>query len=295
MTTRPGGELMLAPDMILSRIGLGTMQLAGPGVWGPPRDPDVAAQVLRDAVDAGVTHLDTADFYGPHTVTELIRRALHPYPSDLRIVTKVGFRRGPDRAWLPASEPAQIVADVHDNLRRLGVDTLDIVNLRAGDATAVRPSQSVTAAFTALAALREQGLVRHLGVSNVTKDQLNEAQTIAPVVCVQNAYGPAHRGDDALVDRCAATGIAYVPFFPLAGLDGQGAEQLRDRASELGVGVRQAALAWLLQRSPTMLPIPGTSNPAHLRDNLAAGELGRVSQIGGPGCAMLDRCRVPLS
>ncbi|ALE86645.1 oxidoreductase [Pseudonocardia sp. HH130629-09] len=273
MTTRPGGELALAPDLVLSRLGLGTMQLAGPGVWGPPTDPDAAARVLRDAVDAGVTHLDTADFYGPHVVTELLRRTLHPYPDDLRIATKVGFRRGPDRSWQPAPGPDQLVADVHDNLRRLRVDALDLVNLRVGDATAVRPGRSLAAGFTALAELQQQGLVRHLGVSNVTAGQLDEARTIAPVVCVQNAYGPAHRDEDPLVDRCAAEGIAYVPFFPLAGLDGPSGAPLRRTAAALGVSTARVALAWLLQRSPTMLPIPGTSRPEHLHDNLAAGEL----------------------
>lgn len=275
MTTRPGGELVLAPDLVLSRLGLGTMQLAGPGVWGPPTDPDAAVRVLRDAVDAGVTHIDTADFYGPHVVTELLRRTLHPYPDGLRIATKVGFRRGGDRSWLPAPEPAQLVDDVHDNLRRLGVAALDLVNLRVGDATAVRPGQSVAAGFTALAELQQRGLIRHLGVSNVTPDQLDEARAIAPVVCVQNAYGPAHRDDDPLVDRCAAEGIGYVPFFPLAGLDGPTGAPLRRTAAALGVSPARAALAWLLQRSPTMLPIPGTSRPEHLRDNLAAGGLAR--------------------
>ena len=259
--------LHLADDLVLTRMGYGAMQLAGPGVFGPPRDRDAAIAVLRAAVDAGVTHIDTSDFYGPHVVNQIIREALHPYPEALRIVTKVGARRPADGSWLPAQSPAELASAVEDNLRNLGVDALDVVNLR------VMEDGSVAERFAALAALRDQGKIRHLGVSNATAEQLAEARTIAPVVCVQNEYNLAHRGDDALVDACAADGIAYVPFFPLGGFSPLQSGRLDAVAAQLGATPMQVALAWLLHRSPTILLIPGTSSLDHLRENLAAADV----------------------
>jgi pyridoxine 4-dehydrogenase len=259
--------LHLADDLVLTRMGYGAMQLAGPGVFGPPRDRDVAVAVLRAAVDAGVTHIDTSDFYGPHVVNEIIREALHPYPESLRIVTKVGARRPADGSWQPAQSPAELTAAVEDNMRNLGVDALDVVNLRVMDAS------SLAGRFAALAALRDQGKIRHLGVSNATAEQVAEARTIAPVACVQNEYNLAHRGDDALVDACAADGIAYVPFFPLGGFSPLQSGRLDAVAARLGATPMQVALAWLLHRSPTILLIPGTSSLEHLRENLAAADV----------------------
>ncbi|MGO1051465.1 oxidoreductase [Crossiella sp. CA198] len=267
-----GGHLTLAGDLTLSRLGYGAMQLAGPGVWGPPSDPAEAVAVLREAVRLGVTHIDTSDFYGPHTVNQVIREALHPYPETLRIVTKVGARRGADKSWIMNREPADLVAQVHDNLRNLGVDVLDVVNLRVGASAGPVPG-SIAEAFTAVAQLQEKGLIRHLGVSSVTPEQLDEARAIAPVVCVQNQYNIAHRVDDALVDRCAELGIAYVPFFPLGGFSPLQSQVLDQVAARVGASARQVALAWLLRRSPAILLIPGTSSVAHLRENLAAGEI----------------------
>ncbi|RTL68503.1 MAG: oxidoreductase [Pseudonocardiaceae bacterium] len=267
--TAPGGTLALTPDLVLSRVGYGAMQLAGPGVMGPPRDKDTAVAVLRAAVELGVTHLDTSDFYGPVTVNELIREALHPYPADLRIVTKVGFRRGPGGSWDPAASRDELVTAVHDNLRHLGVDALDVMNLRiAGDDRA-----PVADRLGVLAELREQGLVRHLGLSNVSVEQVAQAREVTPIVCVQNMYNLVHRGDDALVDLCADAGIAYVPFFPLGGFSPLQAGVLDDVAARVGASAQQVALAWLLQRSPTILLIPGTSSPVHLRENLAAADV----------------------
>jgi pyridoxine 4-dehydrogenase len=266
--TLPGGYLTVAEGLEPSRMGYGAMQLAGPGVWGPPSDREQAVAVLREAVELGITHIDTSDFYGPYTVNELIREALHPYPETLRIVTKVGARRGSDRSWLPALSRDELVAAVHENLDHLGLDVLDVVNLR------VRETEgSIAEPFEVLASLREQGLIRHLGVSGVSAGQLDEARAIAPVVCVQNYYNVAHREDDALVDRCAELGIAYVPFFPLGGFSPLQSGALDDVAARLDATPMQVALAWLLRRSPAILLIPGTSSVAHLRENVAAASL----------------------
>ena len=255
------------------RMGYGAMQLAGPGVFGPPRDHGAAIAVLREAVASGVNHIDTSDFYGPHVTNKLIREALHPYAADLTIVTKVGAVRGADGSWNPAQSPAELTQAVHDNLANLGVDALDVVNLRVmGDVHA--PSEgSLAVQFTALAGLQQQGLIRHLGVSNVTAGQIAEARGIAPVVCVQNHYNLAHRDDDALIDALGRDGIAYVPFFPLGGFTPLQSTILSDVAVEMGRTPMQVALAWLLQRAPNILLIPGTSSVAHLRENLAAAEL----------------------
>jgi aryl-alcohol dehydrogenase-like predicted oxidoreductase len=271
-TPLPGGSLRLADDLTLSRMGYGTMQLAGPGVWGPPRDHGEAIAVLREAVDRGITHIDTADYYGPRVTNDLIREALHPYPEDLHIVTKVGARRAPDKSWLPALSREELTSAVRDNLDRLGLDALDVVNLRVGGMD--RPtSGSIAEPFAVLAELREQGLIRHLGVSTVSAEQLTEARSIAPVVCVQNAYNLADRSDDELVDRCAREGIAYTPFFPLGGFTPLQSTVLDRVAARVGVSPRQVALAWLLQHSPTILLIPGTSSLAHLRENIDAADL----------------------
>lgn len=260
-------------DRIVNRMGYGAMQLAGPGVFGPPRDRDAALAVLRAAVEAGVNHIDTSDFYGPHLTNQIIREALHPYSDDLVIVTKVGAVRGDDASWLPAQSPVQLTQAVHDNLRNLGLEQIDVVNLRLmGDVHA--PSEgSLEEQFTALAQLREQGLIRHLGLSNVTATQVAEAQRIAPVVCVQNQYNLVHREDDALVDALAAQGIAYVPFFPLGGFSPIQSDALSGIAARLGASPLQVALAWLLARSPNLLLIPGTSSVAHLAENLASERL----------------------
>jgi pyridoxine 4-dehydrogenase len=267
-TSLPGGSLKLAEDLTLSRVGYGAMQLAGPGVWGPPQDRDEAIAVLRTAVELGVTHIDTADYYGPYTVNELIHEALHPYPDTLHIATKVGARRAWDRSWPPALSRHALIAAVHDNLDRLGLDVLDMVNLRVGGVLEPTPG-SLAEPFTVLAELREQGLIRHLAVSGVSSEQLTEAQSIAPVVSVQNFYNLAHRGDDDLVDRCAREGIAYSPFFPLGGFSPVQSDVLDRVAARLEATPFQVALAWLLQRSPTTLLIPGTSSVAHLRQNIA--------------------------
>jgi pyridoxine 4-dehydrogenase len=267
----PGGTIKLADDLVVSRMGFGAMQLAGPGVTGPPRDRDQALAVLREAVNLGVTHIDTSDFYGPFVVNELIREALHPYPADLRIVTKVGARRGQDGSWNTALEPDDLKAAVRENLEHLGVDVLDVVNLRlSAHGTG---EESVAEPFGALAELQKEGLIRHLGLSEATDAQLTEAQAIAPVVTVQNLYNLADRHDDAMVDRCAAEGIAYAAYFPLGGFSPLQSETLNDVAGRLGVSAHQVALAWLLQRSPAIALIPGTSSLAHLRDNMAAADL----------------------
>lgn len=270
--TTPGGVLTLAPDFAISRMGFGAMQLAGPNVFGPPRDRDQALAVLREVVDLGITHIDTSDYYGPTVVNELIREALHPYPADLRIVTKIGARRDSEGAWLPSLDAASLERQVHENLEHLGVEALDAVNLRLatfeGDS-----DESLAEPFAALAALREQGLIRHLGISGASVAQLAEAQSIAPVVTVQNLYNVAHRRDDAMVDRCAAEGIAYAAFFPLGGILPLQAETLAKVAARLDATPHQVALAWLLQRSPTIALIPGTSSLAHLRENVTAADL----------------------
>ncbi|HEX6521072.1 MAG TPA: oxidoreductase [Streptosporangiaceae bacterium] len=267
----PGGALRLADDLVISRMGFGTMQLAGPGVFGPPKDRDQALAVLREAVGMGITHIDTSDFYGPVVVNELIREALHPYPADLRIVTKVGARRGQDGSWNPSLEPADLKAAVHENLEHLGLDVLDVVNLRLAEHGA--PDDSIAEQFGALAELREQGLIRHLGLSAASDAQLTEAQAIAPVVTVQNLYNLANRADDTLVDRCAAENIAYAAYFPLGGFTPLQSATLSGVAERIGASPQQVALAWLLRRSPTMALIPGTSSVAHLRENVAAADL----------------------
>ena len=267
----PGGTLRLADDLVLSRMGFGAMQLAGPGVFGPPRDRDQALVVLREAVETGVTHIDTSDFYGPVVVNELIREALYPYPADLRIVTKVGARRGADGSWRPSLDPADLKAQVRENLAHLGVDALDVVNLRlSAHGTGEEP---IAEPFGALAELQKEGLIRHLGLSEASDTQLTEAQAIAPVVTVQNLYNVANRRDDAMVDRCAAEGIAYAAYFPLGGFTPLQSAALDGVAARLGASPPQVALAWLLRRSPAMVLIPGTSSLAHLRENIAAAGL----------------------
>ncbi len=261
------------------RIGYGAMQLAGPGVWGPPKDPDGAIAVLREAVAAGVNHIDTSDYYGPHTTNQIIREALHPYPSGLVIVTKIGGRRPPDKSWQPAISPDDLTAAVHDNLRNLGLDALDIVNYRVMGSGLGTAEGSIAEQVTVLADLRQKGLIRHIGVSNATAAQIAEAQRITEIVCVQNHYNLAHRQDDALIDDLARQGIAYVPFFPLGGFTPLQSSSLSDIAVRLGATPMQVALAWLLHRSPNILLIPGTSSIAHLRENLAAGQLTLSPQI----------------
>jgi len=260
-------------DRTVNRMGYGAMQLAGPGVFGPPKDRDQALAVLREAVASGVNHIDTSDFYGPYVVNQLIREALHPYSKDLVIVTKVGALRGTDGSWNPAQSPAQLESAVHDNLRNLRVDAIDVVNLRiTGDIH--EPSEgSIGERFAALAELQRKGLIRHLGLSNVTAAQIAEARSIAPVLCVQNFYNLVHRHDDALIDDLGRTGIAYVPFFPLGGFSPLQSETLSTVAKRLGATPMQVALAWLLHRAPNILLIPGTSSLAHLRENLAAVEI----------------------
>lgn len=267
----PGGRLTLADDMVISRMGFGAMQLAGPGVFGPPKDRQSALAVLRLAVDLGITHIDTSDFYGPVVVNEIIREALHPYPADLRIVTKVGARRGEDGSWRPALAPADLRAQVRENLVHLGVDVLDGVNLRVSAES--DGHDSVAEQFGTLAEMQKEGLIRHLGISAASDSQLTEAMAIAPVVTVQNLYNVASREDDALVDRCAAENIAYAAFFPLGGFTPLQSATLNAVADSLGATPHQVALAWLLQRSATMALIPGTSSLAHLRENVAAASL----------------------
>jgi pyridoxine 4-dehydrogenase len=262
-------------SLTVQRIGYGAMQLAGPGVWGPPKDPDGAVAVLREAVAAGVNHIDTADFYGPHVTNGIIKEALHPYPTELVIVTKLGARRPTAESWQPANSPQDLIAGVHDNLRTLGLDALDIVNYRAmGGGAGHGPAEgSIAEQVTALADLRRQGLIRHIGLSNVTAAQVAEARAITDIVCVQNQYNLAQRHDDALIDDLARQGIAYVPFFPLGGFSPLQSSTLSDVAGRLEATPMQVALAWLLHRSPNILLIPGTSSVAHLRENLAAGQV----------------------
>jgi len=260
-------------DRSVSRMGYGAMQLAGPGVFGPPKDRNQALAVLREAVASGVNHIDTSDFYGPYVVNQLIREALHPYPKDLVIVTKVGAIRGADGSWNPAQSPAELESAVHDNLHHLGVDTIDVVNLRITGAVHEPSEGSIGERFAALAELQRKGLIRHLGLSNVTAAQVAEARGIAPVVCVQNHYNLVHRHDDALLDDLGRDGIAYVPFFPLGGFSPLQSETLSTVAKRLGATPMQLTLAWLLHRAPNILLIPGTSSLAHLRENLAAAEI----------------------
>ena len=257
----------------VNRMGYGAMQLAGPGVFGPPKDPEVAIAVLREAVALGVNHIDTADFYGPHVTNQLIRKTLHPYADDLVIVTKVGAKRGADASWHPAQSPEELVRAVHDNLRNLGVDVLEVVNLRAWGNMHAPGEESIEEQFTALAELQRQGLIRHLGLSNVTAAQVKQAQGIAEVVCVQNHYNLSHRNDEQLIADLGKQGIAYVPFFPLGGFTPLQSDTLASVAQRMGASELCVALAWLLQRAPNMLLIPGTSSVAHLRENLTAREL----------------------
>jgi len=271
--TTPGGTLTLADDLTISRMGYGAMQLAGPNVFGPPKDRAEAVAVLREAVERGITHIDTSDYYGPAVVNEIIREALHPYPADLRIVTKVGSRRGDDGSWNVSRDPQDLKAQVHENLQHLGVDTLDVVNLRLGTNEGQTVEEPIGDMFGALAELQKEGLIRHLGLSAASDAQLTEAQAIAPVVTMQNLYNLANRQDDALVERCAAENIAFTPFFPLGGFSPLQSQTLTDVAARLDVSPQQVALAWLLQRSATIALIPGTSSRAHLRQNIAAADL----------------------
>jgi pyridoxine 4-dehydrogenase len=268
-----GGNFTLpGTSKTVRRMGYGAMQLAGPGVFGPPRDADAAVAVLREAVAAGVNHIDTSDFYGPHVTNQIIRRALHPYPEELLIVTKVGARRGADKSWIPALSRQDLINAVDDNLRNLGVEILDVVNLRVGGVE--EPSEgSIAEPLGALIELKRAGLIRHVGLSNVTSTQLKDAQAMTEIVCVQNYYNIAHRDDDMFIDNLARQGIAYVPFFPLGGFNPLQSTALDSVANSLGATPMQVALAWLLRRSPNILLIPGTSSVQHLRENLAAAAL----------------------
>ena len=275
MTTQAdlGGTFTLpSTSTTVNRMGYGAMQLAGPQVWGPPHDVDGALAVLRKAIDSGVNHIDTSDFYGPHVTNQLIKQALHPYADGLVIVTKVGARRGDDKSWIHALSRQELIDAVHDNLRNLGLNALDVVNLRVGGITGPEEG-SIEAPLTVLAELKQQGLIRHLGLSNVSSKQLTEAQAISEIVCVQNFYNVAHRSDDGLIDDLARQGIAYVPFFPLGGFTPLQSSVLDTAAASLESTPMQIALAWLLQRSPNILLIPGTSSVEHLRENLKAATL----------------------
>src|SRR3984957_20597111 len=288
-TVNQSGTFTLGGDRSVKRLRYGAMQLAGPGVFGPSKDPEAALSVLREAVASGVNHIDTSDFYGPHVTNQLIREALSPYPDDLVIVTKVGAVRGADASWNPALTPADLTAAVHDNLRNLGLEVLDVVNLRVGGVHG--PSDApIEEQFTTLAELQQKGLIRHLGLSNVTSAQIDQAHAIAPVVCVQNLYNLARRDDDALIDQLAGKGVAYVPFFPLGGFFPLQSAALSDVAARLGAKPMQIALAWLLHRAPNILLIPGTSSLDHLRENLKVAEialpasaLAELEAIGGSG------------
>ncbi|MEZ0106188.1 pyridoxine 4-dehydrogenase [Catenulispora sp. EB89] len=271
LSSLPGGTWTLG-DLTVTRFGYGAMQLAGPGVMGPPADPDGALAVLREAVDLGITHIDTADAYGPQVTNRLIREALHPYPEALHIVTKVGATRDAQGGWPPAREPEALRRAVHENLETLGLDALDVVNLRLGNAQGPQPG-SLAEAFAALVDLQQQGLIRHLGVSNATAEQVAEARAIAPIVCVQNMYNLAYRHDDELIETLAVAGIAYVPFFPLGGFSPLQSSALSAVADRLGSTPMSVALAWLLRRSPNILLIPGTSSAAHLRENITGAGL----------------------
>jgi pyridoxine 4-dehydrogenase len=277
--TELGGSFqLLGTSLTVNRTGYGAMQLAGPQVWGPPRDVKAAIAVLRLAVAAGVNHIDTSDFYGPHVTNQIIKQALHPYPDGLVIVTKVGAKRGEDKSWLHALSRQELIDGIHHNLRNLGLDALDVVNLRVGGIT--EPSEgSIEEPLTVLAELKGQGLIRHIGVSNVTSEQLAEAQTITAIVCVQNFYNVAQRKDDGFIDDLAKQGIAYVPFFPLGGFSPLQSSKLDAVAASLQRTPMQVALAWLLQRSPNILLIPGTSSIAHLRENLNAATLGLPPEL----------------
>ncbi|WP_199523560.1 aldo/keto reductase family oxidoreductase [Micromonospora craterilacus] len=282
-TSLPGGTWTLG-DLTVTRFGYGAMQLAGPWVMGPPADHDGALAVLREAVELGITHIDTADAYGPHVTNLLIREALHPYPASLHIVTKVGANRDQQGGWPPARDPESLRRSVHENLENLGLDVLGLVNLRLGNAEGPQPG-SVAEAFETLVELQQQGLIRHLGLSNATPEQVAEAQTIAPIVCVQNMYNLAHRQDDKLIDALADQGIAYVPFFPLGGFSPLQSSVLSTVAARLEAAPMSVALAWLLQRSPNILLIPGTSSTTHLRENIAGAGL----SVSNDDLAELDK------
>jgi pyridoxine 4-dehydrogenase len=270
--TLPGGAFTMAEGLTVTRMGYGAMQLAGPGVFGPPKDRDAATAVLREAVELGITHIDTSDYYGPHITNQIIKEALHPYPDELRIVTKVGALRDANGGWPHALSPEQLRQAVHDNLDRLALDALDVVNLRVGGFDSPEPG-SLAEPFGALAQLQQEGLIKHLGVSTVSAEQIAEAQSIASIVCVQNFYNIANRADDALIDSLAAQGIAYVPYFPLGGFSPLQSGAMEAVAVRLGATPMAVALAWLLQRSPNILLIPGTSSVAHLRDNIKGAAL----------------------
>jgi aryl-alcohol dehydrogenase-like predicted oxidoreductase len=286
-TTLPGGTFTMAGDLTVTRMGYGAMQLAGPHVFGPPKDRDAAIAVLREAVRLGITHIDTSDYYGPYVTNQIINEALHPYPAVLHIVTKVGALRDAEGGWPQALAPEQLRQAVHDNLDHLGLDALDVVNLRVGGLDSPTPG-SIAEPFTALAQLQQEGLIKHLGLSTVNAEQIAEAQSIAPVVCVQNFYNVANRADDQLIDSLAAQGIAYVPYFPLGGFSPLQSTELKTVATRLGVTPMAIALAWLLHRSPNILLIPGTSSVAHLRENVAgaaialsADDLAELNSIAG--------------
>jgi pyridoxine 4-dehydrogenase len=278
-STNLGGNFTLpGTSMSLNRMGYGAMQLAGPQVWGPPRDVDGAIAVLREAVAGGVNHIDTSDFYGPHVTNQIIQQALHPYPDGLVIVTKVGARRGEDKSWIHALSRQELIDAVHDNLQNLGLDRLEVVNLRVGGV--MGPSEgAIEEPLTVIAELKRQGLIRYLGLSNVSPEQLAEAQTITEIVCVQNLYNVAHRNDDVFIDDLAQQGVAYVPFFPLGGFSPLQSSALDAAAASLQATPMQVALAWLLQRSPNILLIPGTSSLGHLRENLRAATLELPAQM----------------
>ena len=270
--TLPGGTFTMAGDLTVTRTGYGAMQLAGPGVFGPPGDRDAAIAVLREAVALGITHIDTADFYGPRVTNEIIKEALHPYPDDLHLVTKVGAMRDENGGWPHARSPEQLREQVHGNLENLGLEALDVVNLRVGGLDSPEPG-SIAEPFEALAEMRQEGLIRHLGISTVNAEQVAEAQSIAPVVCVQNFYNIANRSDDGLIDSLADESIAYVPYFPLGGFNPLQSDTLESVAKRLDTTAMSVALAWLLQRSPNILLIPGTSSVEHLRENVTGAGL----------------------
>ena len=275
-TTLPGGTFTMAEDLTVTRMGYGAMQLAGPHVFGPPADRVAALAVLREAVALGITHIDTSDYYGPYITNQIIKEALHPHPADLHIVTKVGALRDAEGNWPVALAPEQLRQAVYDNLDHLGLNVLDVVNLRVGGFERPEPG-SIAEPFTALAQLQQEGLIKHLGISTVTAEQIAEAQSIAPIVCVQNFYNIGNRGDDELIDSLAAQGVAYVPYFPLGGFSPLQSDTLASVATRLGATPMGVALAWLLQRSPNILLIPGTSSVAHLRENVAGAGL-RLSE-----------------
>jgi pyridoxine 4-dehydrogenase len=284
--TLPGGTFTMAEDLTVTRVGYGAMQLAGPGVFGPPKDRDAAVAVLREAIELGITHIDTSDYYGPRVTNQIIKKALYPYPDELHIVTKVGAYRDAKGGWPHARSPEQLRQAVHDNLIHLGLEALDVVNLRVGGFDSPEPG-SIAESFTALTEMQQEGLIKHLGVSTVSAEQVAEAQSIAPIVCVQNFYNLAHRVDDELIESLAAQGVAYVPYFPLGGFTPLQSDTLESVAIRLEATPMAVALAWLLQRSPNVLLIPGTSSVAHLRDNikgaalaLSENELTELNSIG---------------